>query len=416
MPLKIAEIQPHSPAARASMQAGDTIFTINDNAVNDLIDLQYHSADDVLRIAVETSGKKQKSILLKQDWQSPLGIVPAPIQCRTCANNCIFCFVDQMRPGFRDTLYIKDDDYRLSFLHGNFITLTNLSPPDFKRIIEQKLSPLYISVHTTNPALHKKMLRFKHNFDIRQSLIRLSENDIKLHTQIVIVPDWNAGNQLRKTLTDLTSEPISALSVGIVPVGLTGFRSSLSSIRPVDKSLAQELLEITESYPSTFCSDEIYLRAEKPLPEDEFYEGYPQLENGIGMLRLFRENWRLNKKKFLREIRKNDNQLVFITGLLAAKEIAALSAEINAVLPEKTRVVSIRNHFFGETVTVSGLLAARDIFSQVNLSAGEIAVLSGNMFNQDGLSLDNIEIQDFKERFRSPVLVVDEEFAGWQFI
>lgn len=416
MPIKIAEIQSKSLAARSGLKAGDMILTINNKAINDFLDLQYHSSDDVLQISLRNDQNKKRIVVLEQDWHTPLGIIPEPHKCRTCTNNCIFCFVDQMRPDFRPTLYIKDDDYRLSFVHGNFITLTNLTNKDFRRIIKQKLSPLYISVHTTNPVLHKNMLRYKHDFDIRQRLMELSKNNIELHTQIVVVPGWNDGNELIKTLDVLTSFPIEALSIGIVPVGITKYRNSLSIINPVDKSQAEKLLEVSANYPFTYCSDEIYILAAKEIPPAEFYDDYPQLENGIGMLRLFRENWQKNKHKFVKVIKKHEKRLVLITGSLASDEIKKLSAEINEILPHKTRVQAIKNHFFGESVTVTGLLAARDIFSQVKLEPDETFVLSGNLFNEDGLSLDNVDLEGFKRNFNIDILLVDEEFSGWQFV
>ncbi|MDO9576388.1 MAG: DUF512 domain-containing protein [Candidatus Cloacimonadales bacterium] len=415
MPIKITEIQSKSLAARTGLKAGDTILSINDKAINDFLDLQYHGSDDVLKISLKNDENRKRIVILEQDWQTPLGIIPEPHKCRTCVNNCIFCFVDQMRPDFRPTLYIKDDDYRLSFVYGNFITLTNLTGKDFRRIIEQRISPLYISVHTTNPILHQKMLRYKHDFDIRQRLIELSENGIELHTQIVVVPGWNDGDELLKTLDDLTSRPIEALSVGIVPVGITKFRNSLSIIKPVNKSQAKKLLEISANYPFIYCSDEIYILAEKEIPAAEFYDDYPQLENGIGMMRLFWENWRENKNKFIKAIKKYENKLVLITGNLAQNEIKKLSAEINEILPQKTRVQAIKNNFFGESVTVTGLLTARDIFSQVELDPDETIVLSGNLFNEDGLSLDNVDLAGFKANFKRDILLIDEEFAGWQF-
>jgi putative radical SAM enzyme (TIGR03279 family) len=416
MPLKIEEIQPNSLAVRTGLKSGDVILTINDHEINDFLDLQYHSSDDVLQISLQTEDNKKRLIYLEQDWQTPLGIEPAAHKCRTCANDCIFCFVDQMRPDFRETLYIKDDDYRLSFVYGNFITLTNLSNKDFERIIEQKLSPLYISVHTTNHVLHKKMLRYKHDFDIQKRLIELSNSGIELHTQIVIVPGWNDGTELTNTLNDLTSPSIEALSVGIVPVGLTKFRKSLNSIQPLNKTQAQQLLEASQDYPHTYCSDEIYLLADQPVPPEEFYDEYPQLENGIGMIRLLWKNWHRNKNKFIKKIKKLPRNLVLITGVLAAPEIQKISNEINNSLPAKTRIAAVKNDFFGDTVTVTGLLSANDIFSQVQLLPNEIPVLCNCIFNEDGLTLDNIDLDGFRNNFNETIMLIDEEFTEWQFL
>ena len=321
-----------------------------------------------------------------------------------------------MKPNFRKTLYIKDDDYRLSFVFGNYITLTNISETQLKRIINQKLSPLYISVQTTNPSLHKKMLRYKMEFKILNQLKILTKNGIKLHTQIVILPGWNDGNELHRTLKDLDSLGSSVLSIGIVPVGLTKFRKSLLQLKTVTPAQACELLKLAEKYPRTYCSDEIYLLAEKKIPEEDFYEDFPQLENGIGMIRLLLENWKDNKEDFISEIRELEHNFVFITGKLAYNHINLIANEINSALKNKIRVVEISNNFFGKTVTVTGLLSAEDIMSQINLKPHEIAVVSSNIFNQDGFTLDDISTKTLKNKLNGKLLIIDEEFSDWEFV
>jgi NifB/MoaA-like Fe-S oxidoreductase len=260
------------------------------------------------------------------------------------------------------------------------------------------------------------MLRYKHDFDIKQRLIELSENGIDLHTQIVIVPSWNDGEVLIQTLNELTSPAINALSVGIVPVGLTKFRQSLSDIDPLNKSQAEKIIEIAGNYSYVYCSDEIFLLAEKEIPAEEYYDDYPQLENGIGMIRLFWENWTDNKRKFIKEIKKRKENLVLITGILAKPEIKKLSQQLNYALPGKSRVQSVVNDFLGDTVTVTGLLSATDIFEQVKLNQNEIPVISNNIFNSEGFTLDDIDINEFKQHFQSRILVIDEEFNNWEFI
>ncbi|MCK4695482.1 MAG: DUF512 domain-containing protein, partial [Candidatus Cloacimonetes bacterium] len=325
-----------------------------------------------------------------------------------------FCFVDQMPANLRKTLYIKDDDYRLSFAFGNYITLTNLSQKDYDRIISQKLSPLYISVHTTNPQLHKRTFRYKQNFNILKKLEYLSDNGIELHTQIVIIPHWNDCYELENTLKDLTSPYLKVLSIGIVPVGITKYRKSLTKISKVSSELAEQLLGISQKYSRTYCSDEIYLLADRELPNQYFYNDYPQLENGIGMLRLFSENWKNNKEKFINEIKKNDKKLVFVSGKLAYNFISEITNEINHILSNKARVFSITNNFFGETITVTGLLTASDILSQLSIEKGEIIVISSNVFNDDGYTLDNVHKKKLKYKLKSNLLIVDEEFFNWE--
>ncbi len=416
MPLKISNISTGSLAEKANLKSGELLICINDKPINDYLDLQFHSADKFLKIEYLTKNGTNKKIVIKQDWEIPLGIELSEHQCRFCINNCIFCFIDQMKSGLRKSLYIKDDDYRLSFTFGNFITLTNLTDMDFQKIIEQKLSPLYISVQTTNSILHKKMMRYKHNFNILEKLQILSKNNIKFHTQIVIIPDWNDGDELQNSLKNLTSKNLNTLSVGIVPVGLTKFRKSLNNVQSVDKKQACKILELTQQYPKTYCSDEIYLLANTPIPPEDFYDSYPQLENGIGMIRLMLENWKINKDDFIADISNLDENIVFVTGTLAEKYLKQISDEVNSIFPNKTRVKAIENKFFGNSVTVAGLLTAQDIVAQINLQNNEIVAVSCNIFNHENITLDDIHNNELREKLTGKLLVIDEEFDSWQLI
>ncbi|HPR17009.1 MAG TPA: DUF512 domain-containing protein, partial [Candidatus Cloacimonadota bacterium] len=407
---------PESLPAEAGMHAGDTIISINDHPIRDFIDLQFYSAEENLNFELKDANAAIRHIFIEQDWSYPLGIEPIPHRCRNCVNNCIFCFVDQMRPGIRKTLYIKDDDFRLSFVYGNFITLTNLSDQDFNRIIEQKLSPLYISIHTTNPDLHKRMMRHKQDFHVMEKLKFFSENGIEMHTQIVVVPGWNDGAELQRTLSDLSSDEIAALSIGIVPVGLTKFRDGLTALQNVSPRLAQEIIGIADKFPLTYCSDEIFLLAGKELPEEEYYDDFPQLENGIGMLRLLMMNWQEVKSEFISFLKKTGKKYVFITGMLAAGNIENIAAEIDTFLPGKIRVQPIQNDFLGRSVTVAGLTAACDIFAQTVLQKDEIPVLPGNLLNEDELTIDNVNLVEIMNHFQRDLLIVDEEFADWRLV
>ncbi len=417
MSLIIKKIVENSLASYTNLEEGDRIITINGKNINDFLDLQYYGADPILEIVVRDKFGRKKQIHIEQDWQTPLGIEPEEHKIRTCANHCIFCFVDQMRPDLRKTLFIKDDDYRFSFVFGNFITLTNFSENDYKKIIEQKLSPLYISVHTTNKELHRKMLRYNvKNFDILERLIFLSENNIQFHTQIVVVPGWNDGKELTKTLDDLTSPKLNTLSIGIVPVGITRYRKNLHKIKRVDFNLANKLIEVSKNYPNTYCSDEIYLLAKKEIPKEEFYNDYPQLENGIGMIRLFLENWKYEKSDFLKFMNKIKKNIVFVTGALFYDYMKRISYEINKLSSFKSRVIKIRNDYLGESVTVAGLITASDILKQLKLSHQELPALSSNMFNTDDITLDNVSKFELKKKLNSDLLIIDEEFANWQII
>ena len=412
MSLKIKKITADSLADKIGLNSGDTILEINNNPIEDFLDLQFYSADETLKFKYRSDSK----ILFKtiiQDWSLPVGIEPELHKCRTCTNNCIFCFVDQMSRGSRLSLNMKDDDYKLSFVYGNFITLTNLTDRDYQKIFAQHLSPLYISVHTTDTVLHKKILRYQQDFNIREKLQILSDNGIDLHTQIVVIPGWNDGEHLVKTLEDLSDPGYHILSIGVVPVGLTKFRKSLTALSTVTPKNACDIIDLTSNYPNTYCSDEFFLLANRDLPPEEYYNDYPQLENGIGMLRLFLTNWEINKNKFLIELKKLKYHPVFICGDLVQKYLQKISIEIELYTNKICRTQVINNEYFGKTVTVTGLLTGADIIAQTELKDNEIAVLSNGIFNPDGITLDNISKQEMYEKFGKRLIIIDEEFADW---
>ncbi|MDP8203758.1 MAG: DUF512 domain-containing protein [Candidatus Tenebribacter mawsonii] len=416
MPVTIKSLVEGSLADNSKLEINDRIISINGNEINDFLDLQFHSADDVLEITYLNISGVTKKIVIHQDGETPVGIIPQEHKCRTCANDCIFCFVDQMPDNLRDSLYIKDDDYRFSFVFGNFITLTNLSDKDISRMIEQKLNPLYISVHTTNPILHRKMLRYKHDFNIIDKLHLLSNNGMEFHTQIVVIPGWNDGKELESSLMDLTSPELNSLSVGIVPIGLTKFRNSLTQLSPLTLKQAKQILQISSQFSRTYCSDEIYLLANEEIPPEEFYDGYTQLENGIGMIRLLLENWKFRKHDFISDIQSIDKKIVFITAKLAFSTIEEISNEINKLLPHKTRATLVINNAFGETVTVAGLLNASDIIQQVNLKNNEIPAFSSNLFNDNNLTIDGVSKDDLRKHFENEILIINEEFDAWMVL
>ncbi len=415
MPITVNDIIAGSLADNSNLNIQDRIISINGNEINDFLDLQFYSADEILEIIYLDNSEIEHKLEIHQDWETSVGIISQEHKCRTCANDCIFCFVDQMPGNLRKTLYIKDDDFRFSFIFGNFITLTNLSNKDLSRMIEQKLNPLYISVHTTNPVLHRKMLRYKHDFNIMEKLTFLSNNGIEFHTQIVVIPEWNDGKELENSLIDLTSPELNTLSVGIVPVGLTKFRNSLTQLFPINSKQAAHILKLSSEFPRTYCSDEIYLLANEKIPPENFYDGYPQLENGIGMIRLLIENWKINKHDFISDIQEMNEQIVFITGKLAHSTITGISDEINLLHPNKTRTVEVINNAFGKNVTVAGLLNASDILDQTKLKINEIPALSSNIFNEDGLTIDGMSKEELKQLFGGRLLIINEEFEEWMF-
>ena len=415
MAITIETIHSHSLAAAAGLQADDKIVSINGHTVTDFLDLQFYGADKELTIQFLRDGKAH-TLHISQDWETPLGIEPVEHRCRTCVNHCIFCFVDQMRPGIRDTLHIKDDDFRLSFVFGNFITLTNLNQLDIAKIIEQRLSPLYISVHTTNPELHKRMLRYHHDFNILHTLRYLSAAGISFHTQIVVIPGWNDATELQRTLDELSAPDISTLTIGIVPVGITRYRESLTPLSRIDALQATRILELASRYPKAFCSDEFYLLSNTPIPPTKFYDDFAQLENGIGMTRLLLNNWAEVKEDFCDDLALVGNRFVFVCGMLIRPIIEKIVEEISAISGLDARVQTIENNFLGPQVTVTGLLAADDIFAQLELTDDEIPIFSAGMFNDNLLTIDNVEQAVIPQHFGRAIMVVQEEFDDWKVV
>jgi len=423
MPLLIQEVLPRSLAARKGIRAGDTLLSINGNDIRDFIDLQFYSSDDVLQCELEKQDGKVLSVEIARNDKTALGIEPEPYQYSCCRNNCIFCFIDQMPPNLRDPLYMKDDDYLFSFVFGNYISLTNLKDADFERIIEQKLSPLYVSVHSTNPALRAGLMGYKRRFDILEKMRMLSANDIQMHCQIVVVPEWNDKDELKRTLDDLISEDLNIVSIGIVPVGLTRFRKGLPDVHILTSAEAKAVVNIAEKYRTKngidylYCSDELFIHAGLPIPDSDYYQDYPQIENGIGMINLMLENWKINRRTFLREVRRKNRPLIMVTGVSAFDYVSVIADEVTQKAECcPVTVQPIVNHFMGEAVTVSGLLTFKDIKAQVSLQDDEIIALPANIFNHDGITLDGFSQLEIKDYWKKDILIIDPLFDDWEWI
>lgn len=421
MPLKIVSVQARSPAAKAGIRKGDTLLGINSMPVNDFFDLQYYSNDYQLSLELlDPEGNARIATLLRQPGRS-LGIEPESHTLSRCQNNCVFCFIDQMPPGLRKSLYVKDDDYLYSYVFGNYITLNNLERADLERIIAQRISPLYISVHTTDNALRRKMMRHKGDFDILAALRLLAQNGISYHLQIVCVPGYNCGRQLQKTLADLLDSSLSTLSIGVVPVGLTKFRDALVPLEPFDARLAEETITIIESSRRTSdtvqAADELYVKAGIPLPDIGYYKDFPQLENGIGMLRLTLQNFQERRKSLIRELDKASTSFLMLTSELALITVQSIAEDLNKGLRRsKVRARAVKNEFFGDQVNVSGLLTATDILGQHDAGPGETIVLPNNVFNHEGLTLDDYSSSRLQGGLNRPVLVVDQYFEDWEWM
>ncbi|MDH7481540.1 MAG: DUF512 domain-containing protein [Armatimonadota bacterium] len=402
---KIAKVAQGSPAEIAGIKPGDILVSLNAHKICDVLDYRFFGADEEVEVEVLRNGSRIISTIHKELGED-LGIefVEELFDgVRICRNNCIFCFLKQMPPGLRKSLYLRDDDFRLSFVHGNYITLTNLSDEDVERIISQKMSPLYVSVHSTDPKIREYMLGNKKAGQIMKELKRLADAGITLHAQIVLCPGINDGESLKRTVYDLGTLYPSVASVAIVPVGLTRYREGLVPIKPVDSVLATEVLDACASWQRQFLrslgtrfvfpADEFYLLAGRPFPSRRTYEGFPQLEDGVGLSRLFLDDLRKVKRRANNTVLR-PGKYVLVTGVLAANMVRELVEILNQIPAIQCRICIVRNMFFGETITVAGLLTGSDIaFSLADVAPDEI-VLIPSVALKDGLFLDDMSLDE----------------------
>ena len=418
MALKIDNVLRNSLASSLPIKKGYTIVSINNTPIYDILDLLFYTQKDTLTIQYVDENKNVLFCQVKNKFDKPLGIEVELPECQNCINNCIFCFVDQMPSGLRRALYIKDDDYIYSFFYGNFITLTNLNKDNIDKILRQHISPLYVSVHTTDSELHKKMLRYNTDFNILDTLRIFQKAGIDIHSQIVLVPEINDGNALKQSLTDLILME-NVKSIGIVPIGLTKYRNNLTNIQKFTKERALSLIEDIEQLRKTnahiYCADELYIMADLPIPDDTYYGDYDQIENGIGMTRKSLENWKYFKKKYISFLNNSHGNPVLITSISGYSAIMPIIKDIqNNLINKEMKICIVTNYFFGEEVTVTGLLTWQDIRNQVILNELDYPVFSSNVFNFEMYTIDDYHISEIKKEFEKKIVVVDELFNTYK--
>jgi putative radical SAM enzyme (TIGR03279 family) len=409
----VDEVEKDSPAARAGILPGDRILSINGHKINDAIDLMFYGDEQLLNIQLARNGKRFR-VEIEKDSSTPLGIRLKPLKVKRCKNRCIFCFVNQLPRGLRKTLYIKDEDFRMSFLYGNYITLTNLTKSDKRRIIEQRLSPLYISVHSTDPEVRNRLLGNKNAPDIMSELSWLADNRIRMHTQIVVCPGYNDGENLRQSIQDLGKLYPYVQSIAVVPVGVTRFVRT--DIRPLTKEDSEKALKIVHEFqkkfmkkygdPIVYGSDELYIKAKRRFPPLKYYGDFPQIENGVGMVPLF-----LHRAKRLKISKRfSDRRFLAITGV---SFYPFLREFINKIRDQVSiDLLSVENKFFGETVTVTGLLTGRDIIRKVSEVDGSYdALLIPDVTVREGkdLLIDDVSIRDLSRILSMEVMVVKSD-------
>lgn len=434
----VREVVPQSPADLAGVQSGDLLKTINENPVRDLVDYQFYAAEEVLLLGIERNGRA-RSVLVAKAPDDEMGIrfgeEPAPF-IRICANKCVFCFVkglpERHQPqrglplGMRETLYIKDDDYRYSFLFGNFITLTNLKEADWRRLEEQRLSPLYVSVHTTNPELRRKMVDGPRSGEILEQIRRLGDLGISCHTQLVLCPEINDGEELERSIADLAALRPTVESISAVPVGLTKYNNMLNveglpPMRPYRVDEANDVMERVERWqrqfaaepgarglPFVYLSDEWYYVTKSPFPPARHYGNYAQIENGVGMTRKLLDDWRAARKTLPAALPK-PRRVGIVTSMMARPVIERIARDLRRTSDIEVRVVPVENRFFGPVVTVAGLLCGQDVVDQVreqcsDFTASDLLLVPRVMLDNAGKRfLDDMTVEDFRAQLPAPV-------------
>ena len=415
----IVKVLKNSIAEEMDIEPGDELLTVNNSEIMDYIDYKYQISDDMVILEIKKKDGEIWELEIEKEYDEDIGIVfenPLMDNIKVCSNKCIFCFIDQMPKGMRKTLYLKDDDTRLSFLYGNFITLTNLSDDEIDRIIKYRISPIKVSVHTTDSELRKYMMGNNKDIDILKYLKKLIDANITVDCQIVLVRDVNDKEQLTKTINDLSKLHPGLRSVAVVPVGLTKHREKLLELKPFDKESAQEVVAQVTSLQNTlikkigtrfiFIADEFYILSGNNFPAYEAYEDFDQLENGIGMCRLF--------KSQVEEVLKNvkyqkilKDEVTFVTGAAAYELMVELSEMIMSRINVKINVVKIINNFFGDKITVSGLATGKDIIEQLKGKDYINLILPRNMINDNLCMLDDMVIEDLERELNTKVEICD---------
>lgn len=415
-----------SIAEEVGIEEGDLLISINGKEINDIIDYRFLSNDSELLLEIEKSDGEIWEVEIEKDYDEELGIEfdgGIMDKAKSCSNNCMFCFIDQMPKGMRESLYFKDDDSRLSFLQGNFVTLTNMKDADIDRIINYKISPINISVHTTNPELRIKMLNNRFAGNILDRMKRLSENGIIMNAQIVCIPEVNNGDELIRTIEDLYELYPQVNDVAVVPIGVTKFRDNLPKVKTFTKETSKETIDIIaklqEKYykeikePFVRLSDEFYLVAQEEIPKADFYSGYPQIEDGVGTTRCFRDTIDITLDNL--DI-KTKGSYSMITGELAYNEILSAKDKICKKNPNiKIDVYKIINNYFGETITVNGLLTGVDIIKQLKGKINsKYLFMASNMFRRGyelapeaEVLLDDLTVEDIEKALDIKVIICD---------
>lgn len=422
MSVIIKAVDKKSPAAKAGIKSGDTLVSLNGNVIMDVLDYRFYQNNEKIVAEIINAKGKVKKVKIKKGEYDEIGLIFDTYLMddkRSCKNKCIFCFIDQLPKGMRESLYFKDDDSRLSFLFGNYITLTNITEHEIERIINMHISPINISVHTTNPELRVKMMTNKNAGKVLDVMRRFNDAGIKMNSQLVLCPGYNDGDELRRSLNDLLNlENMECIAA--VPVGLTKYREGLASLEPFNKETASQVLDIIDEYAEKsvkkygdrriYGSDEFYLLSGRKIPDAEFYGDFLQLENGVGL-------WSLLKSEAIDAISDIDNissscHVSIATGVAAyplIREIADMCEQRCTGL--KCDVFAIKNDFFGEKITVAGLITATDIYNQLkNENLGDTLFIPSSMLRAEGdMFLDSITVNELSDKLGVNIVPINND-------
>lgn len=422
----IKQVLENSIASELEIEPGDVVLKVNNTEIKDVFDYHYAVNDEYLELLIRKPDGEEWELEIDKDLEEDLGIVfeeGLMDSYRSCRNKCIFCFIDQMPPGMRETLYFKDDDARLSFLQGNYITLTNMSDEDVQRIIFYKLSPINISVHTTNKELRCKMLKNRFAGDALNKIDLFHEAGITMNGQIVLCKGVNDKEELENSIHDLAKYIPNMQSVSVVPVGISKYREGLFDLESFQKEDAEDVLRIIHKWQSILyneygtrfihASDEWYITAGLPIPDADHYEGYLQIENGVGMVRSLEDEFDEYLDTLLGD---NSHKVISLaTGVLAHPFIKSLIDKLSIKYPNyRIHVYAIENHFFGKEITVAGLLTGQDIINQLkDKELGEYLLLPSTLLrNGEDVLLDDLTVEDIKTTLQTPIRIVQSDGAS----
>lgn len=392
-----------SIAQELGIAKGDILLSVDGQNLSDMIDYNFYMKSELITVEIQKTNGEIEEIEIEKDYDEDLGIIFESAvfdKIKPCLNHCIFCFVDQQPKGLRETLYIKDDDYRLSYLQGTYITLTNFTQADKERIKKMHLGPFYVSVHTTNPELRVKMLRNPNAGKALENLKWFRKNKIPFHAQIVLCPGINDGKELERTLSDLAELKNTVLSVAIVPVGITQFREE--KLKRVDKKVAQKTIKIASKYKRVCCSDEFFLLAGEPIPPAKYYGNFCQLDDGVGALRLTYDDFK--KIKLPKKISR-PYKLIFACSYAAKNMLEKVAQKLSKIKNLDVKVCPVKSSYWGEDITVAGLITTEDLIRTVKNEDCDIAIIPSVMLRPysqdflDGKNLDYVKEKSGKNFF-----------------